>query len=195
MTQCDGEMNSLRHSLHHSSDINGNNSSSGICAQCRRCGRIVSQHTDIPLSHMNYDHQHHKQHHNNHHDKHHNQSQQSHKKHHNHNHNHSEDKHGHNNITIVPSSSSSTSSTSSNSSCASREKANDNAKEKERELVLSMERELEALVVGQDEAVQRICQVIRLSKAGLRFHDRPIGVFFLLGPTVSSYYTTPCYVI
>ena len=71
MTQCDGEMNSLRHSLHHSSDINGNNSSSGICAQCRRCGRIVSQHTDIPLSHMNYDHQHHKQHHNNHHDKHH----------------------------------------------------------------------------------------------------------------------------
>jgi ATP-dependent Clp protease ATP-binding subunit ClpA len=58
-------------------------------------------------------------------------------------------------------------------------------KDKELAMVLNMEKQLKEMIVGQDDVIQKICKVIQLSKAGLRFHDRPIGVFFLLGPTVS----------
>lgn len=51
-------------------------------------------------------------------------------------------------------------------------------------MVLNMEHQLKEMIVGQDDVIHKICKVIQLSKAGLRFHDRPIGVFFLLGPTV-----------
>lgn len=53
-------------------------------------------------------------------------------------------------------------------------------------MVLNMEKQLKEMIVGQDDVIHKISKVIQLSKAGLRFHDRPIGVFFLLGPTVSS---------
>jgi ATP-dependent Clp protease ATP-binding subunit ClpB len=49
----------------------------------------------------------------------------------------------------------------------------------------NMENELRSQVIGQDNAIDTIAKCIRLSKAGLRFHDRPIGVFLFLGPTVS----------
>lgn len=38
-------------------------------------------------------------------------------------------------------------------------------------------------VVGQDEAVRKISDAIRLSRSGLRDPKRPIGTFLFLGPT------------
>lgn len=51
--------------------------------------------------------------------------------------------------------------------------------------LLNMEQELKDIVINQDEAISIIAKCIRLSRAGLRFHDRPMGVFLMLGPTVS----------
>ena len=55
--------------------------------------------------------------------------------------------------------------------------------EDERRGLLSMEEELGKIVVGQDHAIRAISKCIRLSRAGLRYHDRPLGVFLMLGPT------------
>lgn len=49
-----------------------------------------------------------------------------------------------------------------------------------------MEEVLAEGLVGQDEAIATIAKCIRLSRAGLRYHDRPLGVFLMIGPTVSS---------
>jgi ATP-dependent Clp protease ATP-binding subunit ClpC len=38
-------------------------------------------------------------------------------------------------------------------------------------------------VIGQPEAIDRVCQVVTLSRAGLRSLKRPAGVFLFLGPT------------
>lgn len=56
--------------------------------------------------------------------------------------------------------------------------------EEERASLLSMEAELRRSIVGQDEAIATIARCVRLSRAGLRYHDRPLGVFLMLGPTV-----------
>lgn len=53
----------------------------------------------------------------------------------------------------------------------------------EKTSLLNMENELEASVIGQPAAISAIAKCIRLSRAGLRYHDRPLGVFLLLGPT------------
>jgi ATP-dependent Clp protease ATP-binding subunit ClpB len=50
--------------------------------------------------------------------------------------------------------------------------------------LVNMEEEIKTQIVGQDDAIETISKCIRLSKAGLRFHDRPIGVFLFVGPTV-----------
>ena len=55
--------------------------------------------------------------------------------------------------------------------------------EGERKSLLHMENDINARVKGQEEAVRAISQCIRLSRAGLRYHDRPLGVFLLLGST------------
>ena len=47
-----------------------------------------------------------------------------------------------------------------------------------------MEDVLSKGLVGQDEAIATIAKCIRLSRAGLRYHDRPLGVFLMIGPTV-----------
>ena len=49
--------------------------------------------------------------------------------------------------------------------------------------LLGMEEQLGKRVVGQDEAIASIADAVRLSQAGLRSHNRPIGVFLFLGPT------------
>ncbi len=49
--------------------------------------------------------------------------------------------------------------------------------------LLHMERELTKRVVGQPDAVKIVSDCVRLSRAGLRSHDRPLGVFLFLGPT------------
>jgi ATP-dependent Clp protease ATP-binding subunit ClpB len=55
--------------------------------------------------------------------------------------------------------------------------------EGEREKLLHMDEYLHKRVVGQDEAVQAVCNAIRRSRAGLQDPNRPIGSFIFLGPT------------
>ncbi|MCX9156684.1 ATP-dependent chaperone ClpB [Niveibacterium sp. 24ML] len=53
----------------------------------------------------------------------------------------------------------------------------------EREKLLQMEAKLHERVIGQDEAVQRVSDAIRRSRAGLSEENRPYGSFLFLGPT------------
>lgn len=53
----------------------------------------------------------------------------------------------------------------------------------ERERLLTMESELRKRVVGQDEALERIADSVRLTRAGLNHPTRPIASFLFLGPT------------
>ena len=53
----------------------------------------------------------------------------------------------------------------------------------QRERLLHMEDEIHNRVVGQDEAVEALCNAVRRNRAGLGDADRPIGVFLFLGPT------------
>lgn len=55
--------------------------------------------------------------------------------------------------------------------------------EEERHSLLTMETDLSKEVIGQEAAIAAISKCIRLSRAGLRYHDRPLGVFLMLGPT------------
>ena len=55
--------------------------------------------------------------------------------------------------------------------------------EEEREKIARMEEELRKRVVGQDEAITKISNVIRLNRAGISDPNRPIGSFIFLGPT------------
>ena len=49
--------------------------------------------------------------------------------------------------------------------------------------LLQMEQELEGSVIGQDEAIKKICKAIRRNRAGLKDPNKPIGTFIFLGPT------------
>lgn len=53
----------------------------------------------------------------------------------------------------------------------------------EREKLLSLENELHARVVGQEEAIQAVSDAIRRSRAGLQDSKKPIGSFLFLGTT------------
>ena len=55
--------------------------------------------------------------------------------------------------------------------------------EEEREKLEKMEKELEKRVIGQNEAIKRVADVIRRSRAGIGDPNRPIGSFIFLGPT------------
>jgi len=55
--------------------------------------------------------------------------------------------------------------------------------EEEREKLEKMEAELQKRVVGQDQAIKRMADVIRRSRAGISDPNRPIGSFIFLGPT------------
>jgi ATP-dependent Clp protease ATP-binding subunit ClpA len=55
--------------------------------------------------------------------------------------------------------------------------------EEEAKKLLRMEDELRKRVVGQDEAVKKIADTIRRSRAGIADPHRPIGSFLFLGPT------------
>ncbi len=55
--------------------------------------------------------------------------------------------------------------------------------EEEREKLANMERELRKRVVGQDEAITKIADVVRRSRAGISDPNKPIGSFIFLGPT------------
>jgi len=53
----------------------------------------------------------------------------------------------------------------------------------EKEKLLHMEEYLSQRVVGQPEACKAIADAVRVSRAGLHAHDRPLGSFFFMGPT------------
>lgn len=55
--------------------------------------------------------------------------------------------------------------------------------ESERSKLARMEDELHKRVVGQEEAIKKISDVIRRSRAGVSDPNRPIGSFLFLGPT------------
>ena len=56
-------------------------------------------------------------------------------------------------------------------------------KSQESQSLLTMEESLGKRLVGQPGALTSIARCIRISRAGLRHHDRPLGVFLLLGPS------------
>lgn len=47
----------------------------------------------------------------------------------------------------------------------------------------SLNTELKAVIYGQDGAIEELCTAIKLSRAGLRNHKRPIGCYLFSGPT------------
>merc|ERR1712137_56984 len=53
----------------------------------------------------------------------------------------------------------------------------------EREKLLNMEKYISKRVVGQNEAIKAVSNAVRISRAGLHGHDRPLGSFLMLGPT------------
>jgi ATP-dependent Clp protease ATP-binding subunit ClpB len=55
--------------------------------------------------------------------------------------------------------------------------------ESEASKLIRMEEELKQRIVGQDEAVKKIADTIRRSRAGVSDPQRPIGSFIFLGPT------------
>ena len=55
--------------------------------------------------------------------------------------------------------------------------------EGEREKLLHMSEILHKRVIGQDEAVDKVCDAILRSRAGIKDPSRPIGSFMFLGPT------------
>ena len=55
--------------------------------------------------------------------------------------------------------------------------------EGEREKLLHLDKILHERVVGQDEAVNKVCDAILRSRAGIQDPRRPIGSFLFLGPT------------
>jgi len=53
----------------------------------------------------------------------------------------------------------------------------------DREKLLNLETEIHKRMVGQDEAIQRVCDAVRRSRAGLQDPNRPTGSFLFLGTT------------
>jgi ATP-dependent Clp protease ATP-binding subunit ClpA len=53
----------------------------------------------------------------------------------------------------------------------------------DREQLRQLESELKARVYGQDEAIERLVSAIKVSRAGLRDGQKPVGAFLLTGPT------------
>jgi ATP-dependent Clp protease ATP-binding subunit ClpB len=53
----------------------------------------------------------------------------------------------------------------------------------EKEKLLKMEQVLSSRVIGQERAITSVSNAVRISRAGLHSHDRPLGSFLFLGPT------------
>jgi ATP-dependent Clp protease ATP-binding subunit ClpB len=53
----------------------------------------------------------------------------------------------------------------------------------ERDKLLKMEKNLQATVIGQDDAIEAVSDAIRRSRAGIADQHRPLGSFLFLGPT------------
>ena len=55
--------------------------------------------------------------------------------------------------------------------------------ESERSKVLHLDDEIHKRLIGQEEAVEKVCEAILRSKAGIKNPTKPIGSFLFLGPT------------
>lgn len=53
----------------------------------------------------------------------------------------------------------------------------------EKKIIMKMADELKKLIIGQDEAVDALCRVVRRSRTGVSSPRKPIGSFMFLGPT------------
>ncbi len=53
----------------------------------------------------------------------------------------------------------------------------------DRDAISELEPELRKVIFGQDDAIERLVSAIKLSRAGLRAPDKPIGSFLFSGPT------------
>ena len=53
----------------------------------------------------------------------------------------------------------------------------------DRNQLKTLERDLKTVVFGQDEAIEHLAAAIKLSRAGLRDNEKPIGSFLFTGPT------------
>ncbi len=53
----------------------------------------------------------------------------------------------------------------------------------DKEVLRSLVRDLKMMIFGQDEAIEALGAAIKLSRAGLREVDKPVGCFLLAGPT------------
>jgi ATP-dependent Clp protease ATP-binding subunit ClpC len=68
----------------------------------------------------------------------------------------------------------------------------------ESKVIKAMEKELKDMIIGQDDAVEGLCKVIKRSRTGVSSAKKPIGSFMFIGPTgvgktelvkaLSSYY-------
>ena len=50
-------------------------------------------------------------------------------------------------------------------------------------LLLNIENDLKRLVFGQDKAIESLASAIKLSRAGLREPEKPVGNYLFTGPT------------
>lgn len=55
--------------------------------------------------------------------------------------------------------------------------------ESQREKLIHLDDALKQRVIGQDEAIEKVCDAILRSRAGINDENRPIGSFLFLGPT------------
>ena len=53
----------------------------------------------------------------------------------------------------------------------------------DKEMLMTLERDLKRLVYGQDDAIDALSTAMKLSRAGLREPEKPIGAFLFSGPT------------
>ncbi len=53
----------------------------------------------------------------------------------------------------------------------------------DKELLQNLERDLKLTVFGQDDAIESLATAIKLSRAGLKSPDKPVGSFLFAGPT------------
>ncbi len=53
----------------------------------------------------------------------------------------------------------------------------------DKEVLRNVERDLKMLVFGQDESIDALANAIKLSRAGLKSPEKPIGAFLFAGPT------------
>ena len=59
----------------------------------------------------------------------------------------------------------------------------DTVKEQESENLANLEKNLKAVVYGQDEAIDEVVDKIHVAQAGLKAENKPIGSFVFMGPT------------